>query len=95
MCQCNPEIKSPFCGGPGCEWPEGDIVLIGNVDAVIADMAEQSRTMKLEAENARLRELLTRAQHHLEASDYSHHRQFAAIIEGALKAEARRLGEPT
>lgn len=21
MCQCTPEIKSPFCGKPGCEWP--------------------------------------------------------------------------
>ena len=22
MCQCNPEIKTPFCGKPGCEWPK-------------------------------------------------------------------------
>lgn len=22
MCKCNPEIKTPFCGTPGCEWPE-------------------------------------------------------------------------
>lgn len=21
MCRCTPEIKSPFCGAPGCEWP--------------------------------------------------------------------------
>jgi hypothetical protein len=21
MCQCTPEIKSPFCGKPGCKWP--------------------------------------------------------------------------
>ena len=21
MCTCNPEIKTPFCGKPGCEWP--------------------------------------------------------------------------
>jgi hypothetical protein len=21
MCQCTPEIKTPFCGRPGCEWP--------------------------------------------------------------------------
>ena len=22
MCQCTPGIKTPFCGKPGCEWPE-------------------------------------------------------------------------
>lgn len=22
MCQCTPEIKTPFCGKPGCEWPK-------------------------------------------------------------------------
>lgn len=22
MCQCTPEIRTPFCGKPGCEWPE-------------------------------------------------------------------------
>lgn len=22
MCQCTPEIKSPYCGRPGCEWPQ-------------------------------------------------------------------------
>lgn len=22
MCQCTPEIKTPFCGRPGCEWPD-------------------------------------------------------------------------
>jgi hypothetical protein len=21
MCKCTPEIKTPFCGRPGCEWP--------------------------------------------------------------------------
>lgn len=21
MCQCTPEIRTPFCGRPGCEWP--------------------------------------------------------------------------
>lgn len=21
MCQCNPLIRTPFCGRPGCEWP--------------------------------------------------------------------------
>ena len=22
MCQCTPGIKTPFCGKPGCQWPE-------------------------------------------------------------------------
>ena len=22
MCKCTPEIRTPFCGRPGCEWPE-------------------------------------------------------------------------
>lgn len=21
MCKCNPHIRTPFCGSPGCEWP--------------------------------------------------------------------------
>lgn len=22
MCKCRPNIRTPFCGKPGCEWPE-------------------------------------------------------------------------
>ena len=22
MCRCTPEMRTPFCGKPGCEWPE-------------------------------------------------------------------------
>jgi len=37
MCKCTPNIRTPFCGKPGCEWPEvksGDISpeLSGRVD---------------------------------------------------------------
>lgn len=21
MCVCTPEIRTPYCGNPGCEWP--------------------------------------------------------------------------
>jgi hypothetical protein len=21
MCKCTPEIRTPYCGKPGCEWP--------------------------------------------------------------------------
>ena len=22
MCVCNPKIKAPYCGKPGCQWPQ-------------------------------------------------------------------------
>lgn len=22
MCKCDPSIRTPFCGKPGCEWPK-------------------------------------------------------------------------
>lgn len=22
MCKCTPEIRTPFCGKPGCQWPK-------------------------------------------------------------------------
>lgn len=22
MCKCTPNIRTPFCGKPGCEWPK-------------------------------------------------------------------------
>lgn len=22
MCQCRPYVRTPFCGRPGCKWPE-------------------------------------------------------------------------
>lgn len=24
MCKCNRQIKMPFCGAPGCEWPRAE-----------------------------------------------------------------------
>lgn len=26
MCRCTPEMRTPFCGKPGCEWPEQERV---------------------------------------------------------------------
>lgn len=26
MCMCDPKIREPFCGRPGCEWPKPDRV---------------------------------------------------------------------
>ena len=22
MCKCNPKIRTPYCGKPGCQWPK-------------------------------------------------------------------------
>jgi predicted RNA-binding Zn-ribbon protein involved in translation (DUF1610 family) len=24
MCRCQPEVRTPFCGRPGCEWPQSE-----------------------------------------------------------------------
>lgn len=24
MCKCTPNLRTPFCGKPGCEWPHPD-----------------------------------------------------------------------
>lgn len=39
MCNCSPEIKAPFCGRPGCEWPKASDVpmLLGQLRAVSGD----------------------------------------------------------
>lgn len=29
MCHCNPNIRTPFCGRPGCEWPEPHASVLG------------------------------------------------------------------
>lgn len=26
MCRCTPEVRTPFCGKPGCEWPASNVV---------------------------------------------------------------------
>src|SRR5262245_5390307 len=26
MCKCTPELRTPFCGKPGCEWPKPQTV---------------------------------------------------------------------
>ena len=38
MCRCTPEIKTPFCGKPGCEWPKQtpmQHMIKGMIDAVL------------------------------------------------------------
>lgn len=40
MCRCTPEIRSPWCGKPGCEWPP-------NALQTQCDHAYRVRTMQL------------------------------------------------
>ncbi len=41
MCKCNPGIKTPFCGRPGCEWPEHKIEAVSDpISEKIDEMAD-------------------------------------------------------
>lgn len=45
MCSCTPEIKTPFCGKPGCEWPQhGELQIVKDTIAEkldeMADLCE-------------------------------------------------------
>lgn len=31
MCKCTPEIRTPYCGAVGCEWPKDDGVKATNL----------------------------------------------------------------
>ncbi len=38
MCVCNPIVKTPFCGKPGCEWPpQLSERLLGTVTRTVSD----------------------------------------------------------
>lgn len=41
MCKCTPEIRTPFCGKPGCEWPNGKPEGARASDTPKADAAEK------------------------------------------------------
>jgi hypothetical protein len=32
MCKCIPEIRTPFCGKPGCEWPAPKLRIAADCD---------------------------------------------------------------
>lgn len=55
MCQCTPEIKTPYCGRPGCEWPHQTVRLIAKqrrsvlVDVPIMLVAARLCTNSVEA----------------------------------------------
>jgi hypothetical protein len=37
MCRCTPNIRTPFCGKPGCEWPPQAIDPDTKIAMVLAD----------------------------------------------------------
>lgn len=41
MCLCTPEIKTPFCGRPGCTWPSEPPLRLGEPIPVIRDTVLQ------------------------------------------------------
>jgi Phage ABA sandwich domain len=40
MCKCTPEIRTPYCGRPGCEWPPQEPPAEGSPRALDALVAE-------------------------------------------------------
>ncbi len=32
MCKCTPNIRTPFCGKPGCEWPKEETAITDRVN---------------------------------------------------------------
>lgn len=49
MCQCNPQIKSPFCGKGDCVWPESmrtEVKTLGGW-IVVLTMAQSFRVFRL------------------------------------------------
>lgn len=59
MCVCTPEVRAPFCGKPGCQWPEqaGELVVcvdpIGEKLDEMADLCEVWKSRRRAALSAR------------------------------------------
>ena len=54
MCQCTPEIKTPFCGKPGCEWPKQKIEVVHDyVAEKLDEMADLCEHWKRHRERGR------------------------------------------
>jgi hypothetical protein len=45
MCQCTPEIRTPFCGKPGCEWPKQE-TKGPYPDTALCDMGPSTTTIE-------------------------------------------------
>lgn len=54
MCKCTPEIRTPFCGKPGCQWPKDErrlllpprIAVLSSIDYHQAQADLQSRRVE-------------------------------------------------
>lgn len=51
MCKCTPEIRTPYCGKPGCEWPKAEgidatLVQRGQLYGMFQDHAVIAQTLK-------------------------------------------------
>ena len=63
MCKCTPNMRTPFCGKPGCEWPDQKVVELTPVVEMKTDRRDH-RANRIEAllkEVERLRARIERA----------------------------------
>lgn len=44
MCKCTPEMRTPFCGKPGCEWPKSQFDDLDAFKEALADLAHEQWT---------------------------------------------------
>lgn len=47
MCVCTPEVRTPYCGAPGCQWPRPSVS--GPLDSLFA----MTRAVSLRIKNGR------------------------------------------
>lgn len=54
MCKCTPGIKTPFCGKPGCEWPQQKLEVVhDHVGEKLDEMADLCEHWKRHRERGR------------------------------------------
>lgn len=40
MCKCNPNVRTPFCGAVGCEWPEKEVNYLEEAGETLKEYVE-------------------------------------------------------
>jgi hypothetical protein len=61
MCRCTPEIRTPFCGKPGCTWPEqrvpNGVVNAKQAGDTVSVVASMLMSVPMESFEALLRDM--------------------------------------
>ena len=49
MCKCNPLVRTPFCGKPGCEWPPQTTTVSARAKAIVllAQLIDKDKDQRL------------------------------------------------